>query len=259
MVELIGKISRGTRMDQIYIPKERLPGFDAGTFVLIKPVLEKEKANPFYYNVPNLEPIKTVIIGEILDYFKHFENVVITGSFLEKGFDFEDIDVILMADKKIGESNAERHFKSSLGINVHITALDHRTLLKGLKTDPLFQMMLSRFVSKKRVIFKFKNEVNYKLLDLHLLKSKALIGNFDFLVGKEKYKMARNLFAIKIFMENKKISAESINNDINGYFGKNAVENIKENLLDKGFIDKYKKLYNETFKKIMAGIKDGSK
>jgi len=259
MVELISKISKGTRMDQIYIPKERSPGFETGTPVLIRPVLEKAKINPFYYNVDNIEPIKNIIIEEFLNYFEHLDNVIITGSFLEKGFEFEDIDVILITNKKFDNKKIERYFKVKFGFNIHIISINFKTLLKGISTDPLFQMLVSKFVSKRRVILKIKNKINYKLLDLHLLKSELLITNFYFLAGREKYKITRNLFAIKFFMDNKKISAETIDNEINNYFGKNTVVNIKENLLGKDFLNKYKKLYNELFKKILNGIKNGSK
>lgn len=246
-------------MDQIYISKERLPGFEVGTTVLIKPIIEKMKTKPLYYNISNIEPTKVIIIEEILNYFEYIDNVIITGSFLEKGFDFEDIDVILITDKKIDNSNTEIRFKKRFGINVHIISMDFKTLLKGINTDPLFQLMLSKFVSKKRVIFKTKNKINYKLLDLHLLKSKALIDNFDFLAGKEKYKMTRNLFAISLFMDNKKINTEVIDNKINEHFGKNTVKNIKENLVEKDFLNKYKSSYNRIFNKILDGIKNGSK
>ena len=185
--------------------------------------------------------------------------MIITGSFLEAGFDFKDIDVLLITDKKMENGNINSHFEGKFGISIHTIPISFKSILKGLATDPLFQMMLSKFVSKERVIFKIKNEVNYKLLDLHLLKSKSLIGNFDFLPGKEKYKLTRNLIAIGLFIENKKISMETINNKIESYFGKGIIKNIKENLLDKDFLNKYKKLYNEIFKMLLDGIKNGSK
>lgn len=259
MAILMSKISKGTRMDQIYIPKTRAPGFEVGETVLIKPALQKVKPKPYYRNISYLEPIKIAIIEEILNYFEHLDNIIITGSFLEKGYDFEDIDVILITDKKIDNQNAEIHFKSTLGISVHVISMNFKVLLSGLSTDPLFQMLLSKFVSKKRVIAKTKNRVNYKLLDLHLLKSKTLMGNFDFLTGKEKYKMTRNLIAIMLFMNNKEISAEIINNKINGYFEYGAVKKIKENLVKKDFLIKYEKIYNNLFKRILAGIKNDSK
>jgi hypothetical protein len=259
MVGLVSKISKGTRMDQIYISKERVPGFELGTSVLIKPILEKKKINPFYYNVNNIEPIKNIIIEEILNYFEGLENVIITGSFLEKSFNFEDIDLILLTDKKIKNKYIEEHFKDSLGINTHVIPMDFKVLLKGLDTDPLFQMMLSKFVSKKRIIFKIKNKINYKLLDLHLLKSELLIKNFYFLTGREKYKFVRNLFAIILFLDEKIISPESIDEEINRYFGNDSVRNIKENLVDKNFLERYEKLYLGTFKRIMNGVNNGPK
>jgi len=259
MVELISKISKGTRMDQIYIPKERMPGFELGATVLIKPVLEKAKPSLYYYKVSNLEPIKNIIIEEILNYFEQSDNVIITGSFLEKGFDFKDIDVLLITEKKMETDKIQYNFARKLGISLHITVISFKSLLQGLKTDPLFQMMLGKFVSKKRVIFKAKNELNYKILDLHLLKSKALIDGFDFLTGNEKYKLTRNLIAIKLFIEGKKISAETANDKIDKYFGKEAVKNIKENLLNRSFVKKYWELYNKIFKDILAGIENDSK
>jgi len=259
MVELISRISKGTRMDQIYIPKERMPGFELGATVLIKPVLEKANIRPYYYNVSNLEPIKNIIIEEIMNYFENFDNVIITGSFLEKGFDFEDIDVLLITERKADTSKLESHFERDFGIKLHIIAIDFKSLLKGLITDPLFQMMLSKFVSGKRVIFRIKRKINYKLLDLHLLESKVLIGNFGFLPGREKYKLIRNSIAIKLFMENESISLETVNSEIDSYFGKETVRNIRENLLDKSFLNKYKELYDRIFKDILAGIKNDSK
>ena len=246
-------------MDQIYIPKERIPGFELGAVVMIKPVLEKVKLRPYYYKIWNLEPIKNTIIEEILNNFEHFENVIIAGSFLDRGFDFKDIDVLLITDKKIETDKTKHHFESAFGISLHIIVISFKSLLKGLITDPLFQMMLSKFISKERIVFRIKNKMNYTLLDLHLLESKALIENFDFLSGNEKYKLTRNLIAIKLFMEIKKISIETVNKEIENYFGKGIVKNIKENLLNNTFLNKYRRLYNEIFKEILAGIENDTK
>lgn len=258
MVELISRVSKGTRMDQIYIPKERMPGFELGAVVLIKPALEKAKSRHYYYKVRNLEPIKNTVIEDILNYFERFDNVIITGSFLEKGFDFVDIDVLLITDKKTG-AKIKHNFERVFGISLHAIVISHKSLLTGLATDPLFQMMLSKFVSKKRAVFRIKNKMNHKLLDLHLLESKNLTDNFDFLTGREKYKLTRNLIAIELFMKNKKISTETVNSEIDSYFGGGTARNIKENLLDKGFLNKYRELYGKIFNQIMDGIRNDPK
>ena len=256
---LIGKISRGSKMDQVYISKERAPGFEVGATVLIQPVVEKAKPALYYYGIKHLEPVKVAIIEDVFNYLKHADNVIVTGSFIEEGFDFEDIDVIVVAEERIGSKSIENHFKTALGVKVHVIALNFKTLLKGISTDPLFQMLTSKFVSRERTIFKTKNMINYKLLDLHLLKSELLITNFYFLTGREKYKFVRNLFAIILFLDEKTISSESVDNEINRCFGKNSVRNIKENLAGKRFLAKYKKLYENTFRRIMKRVKNDPK
>ena len=185
------------------------------------------------------------------------DNIIITGSFLEKGFLFNDIDVVLIY-KKVDTKKLEECLNKIFGLEFHILALNYNTLLKGLETDPLFQAMLSRYVAKKRLIFKFKTKINYKLLDLHLLKSKPLIENFDYLTGKQKYHMVRNLIAIFLFLSNIKISNEIIDYNIKKLLKEDSI-NLKQNvIINKNiFLKKYKSLYNNLFKKILEGIKNG--
>jgi len=61
-MEIIGRISKGSRMDQVYIPKNRA-GLEVGSYVVIKPVkTEKIIEKPYFYNVEEIEPIKIKII-----------------------------------------------------------------------------------------------------------------------------------------------------------------------------------------------------
>lgn len=256
---IVGRISKGTLMDQIYIPKERPLGFELGAPVIIKPAVEETKVKPVYYNVDKLEPIKVMIIQDIFNELSPFDNIIVTGSFLERGFQFNDIDVILIDDKKIDIKKAEGHLSKTLGLGVHIIALNYNVLLKGLETDPLYQAMMGRYVAKKRLILRYKNKVNYKLLDLHLLKSKPLIENFDYLTGNQKYDMTRNLVAIHLFLNNRKISNEAINSEIKELL-KEEPADIKQNMINKTvFLTRYKKSYGKLFNKIMEGIRNGSK
>ncbi len=252
MVELIGKVSKGSKMDQIYIPKNR-ESIPVGSYVVVKPLTtEKQEIKPYFYNV-TIEPIKVEIIKNIMqtiDKNTDNENIIITGSFLERGFQFNDIDILI-----IGGKIKEEILENYLGIRVHIISITNNALIKGLETDPLYNLMLSRCVSKKRVIYNIKRKISYKLLDLHLLKSK--IDNFESLKGKEKYEIIRNIIAIKTFITKKEVSRAKVDSEINKLFG---LEEIKENLIDKNeFNKKYKKIYNETEKLIMEGIKNESK
>ena len=258
MVILTGKISKGTLMDQIYLPKERPMGFELGMPVIIKPAVEEE-VKPVYHRISNLEPLKVSIIKRIFSELDFADNAVITGSFLEKGFQFNDMDIILIDDKKIDAKKIEQNLNRLFDLNFHVIALDYPTLIKGLETDPLYQAMLSRYVAKKRLIFRYKNRINYKILDLHLLKSKPLIENFDYLTGKQKYYMTRNLISIFLFLDNKRISNEIMDYNIKKLLKEDSI-NLKHNVVTNKdlFVKKYKILYNNLFKKILKCIKNGT-
>ncbi|MEK6935361.1 MAG: nucleotidyltransferase domain-containing protein [Nanoarchaeota archaeon] len=280
-MELISKISKGSKMDQIYIPKIR-NGFFTGSYVLIKSIntqelnnetqIKPKKSQPYFYNISSLEPIKLEIIKkiiEIIDSKTKSKNIIITGSFLKKGFNFNDIDILIIneskEDTKQNKENPEqikeihKIIENTLGIKPHILTLDNKSLIRGLCTDPLYQMMLSQYISKNRIIYNIKNELNYKLLDLQLLKSKSLMDNWDILNGNEKYYLTRNMLSISLFLKNKKINENELKKEIKQSLN-TTTEKIKQNLLEKtSFLKDYKKTYDVLFNKIMRGIKNGSK
>lgn len=259
-MEIIGKISKGSRMDQIYIPKKRV-GFDIGKYVIItlldgKPKKSEEKLS--FYNIESIEPIKLKVVREIINILNRSvenENIIITGSFLDKGFHFNDIDIILISNEKINPRNIEKSIEDKIKIKTHILLLNNKTLTKGLSTDPLYQVMLSKCIAKKRFIYRVKQKINYKILDLHLLKSKTLIDNFDIINGNEKYYLVRNMTAIYLYLKKKKITKDSVDKEITKQFNIN-IEKIRQNVAEKkDFIKKYKYLYQKTFNKIMREVK----
>lgn len=258
-------------MDQVYIPKIRT-GFSAGSYVIIKPLetsgiekkLKTEKTKHYFYNIKSLEPIKLEIIKkimEIINFKIEYKNIIITGSFLKNGFNFNDIDILIINKNKEDTEQTKKIYesiKSTIGIKAHIIVIDNKSFLKGLCTDPLYQMMLSRYVSKNRVIYKIKNEINYKLLDLQLLKSKSLMDNWDILNSNEKYYLTRNMLAVSLFLKHKKINDKRLEREVKHIFNTSS-KKIKQGLLEKNnFLRNYKKTYNTLFNKIMKNIKNGS-
>lgn len=250
-MEIIARVSRGTKMDQIYLPKNRSSALGIGEYVTIAPALQKKQIAPYYYNAQKIEPIKAEIIQEILNNTEA-ENIIIAGSFLEKGFNFDDIDIIVIN----GEGKAiEKYAETAFGLKAHIINMKYDTLRAGLNTDPLFQMILGRFAAKERILLNINPIINYKLLDMHLLKSKLLPEQFEHLNGKEKYKLTRNMIAIKLFLEGKTATIEKVNKEIENLFGKNAASKLLENTMEKlPFTAKYKETYRKVFNAIMDGI-----
>ncbi|MFH1317034.1 MAG: hypothetical protein ABII01_05945 [Candidatus Woesearchaeota archaeon] len=265
-MELISRVSKGSRMDQIYIPKIRA-GFSIGSFVMIKPLHSEEarKTSLFFHNVHSLEPVKTRIINEIFEILDNqadtVDNIIITGSFLEKGFNFNDIDVLLIKEEKIDKTQIERYVKEKTGLDIHLISISNKSLIKGLESDPLYQGMLNRCIAKKRFVYMAKRKINYRILDLHLLKSRLFIDNFDYLNGEEKYEMIRNAVSIDLFMNNMKISTKEINKTIDRIFGENMNKKIRLNMIpDKQkFLIKFREYHHKLSDEILKGIKNGSK
>ena len=265
MVECISRVSKGTNMDQVYLPKNR-HGLSIGTYVVVKPLQTKEvkKERPYFVNIKSLEPIKLQIVDEIFQeldkMLERYDNVVVTGSFLDNGFNFNDVDILLVSSEDVNVNVLSKRLESLTGVKVHLILIDTPALLNGLSTDPLYQTMLSKCIAKKRFIYKIQARIDYKILDFHLLKSKTLIDNFDILDGSEKYYLTRNMIAILDYLKFKKVSKDKIDEDIKKIFSFESVDLIKKNLLDKKtFLKIYDKTYTQTFNLIMAQIKNGTK
>ena len=84
------------------------------------------------------------------------------------------------------------------------------------------------------------------------------MDNYDILTGREKYYLIRNLLSIKLFMENNKLSNEIINKEIEMEFNL-SINKIKQNIIHKNLLSKYKQIYNKLFNSLMENIKNASK
>ena len=263
-MDIISRISKGTKMDQIYIPKNR-SSLEIGSYVIIKPLetIPENNQKPYFYNIKTLEPIKIDIINSIFkiisESLKKEDNIIITGSFLYYGFKFDDVDVLIVTEKKINENLIKKELEDRIGIIPHIITIKVKELISGLSSDPLYQMMLSSCVSKRKFIYKYNKKINYKLLDLHLLKSKPLIDNFYYLDSNQIYGLTRNLITISLFLKDKKLSNDLVNLKIKEEFNLKNIDEIKKGIINKGtFLKKYKFLYEKTFKIILNNVKNHS-
>ena len=96
-MELMAKVSKGSKMDQIYLPKNRI-GFEVGNYVIINLLEEKIKNEQkqagklYFYGVKRVNSVKLKIVEEIMDLadknLGYCENIIITGSFLDEGFNY---------------------------------------------------------------------------------------------------------------------------------------------------------------------------
>lgn len=261
---LICKVSKGTKMDQIYLPKKRI-GLSPGNYVIVSPLENpgEQQNKSFFYKIKDIEPIKLEVIEKTISlvskHVQNRENIIITGSFLENGFNFNDIDILIITNKPPNTGELEKDLISEIGIKPHILVLKKEEFIKGLSIDPLYENMLSKFVSEKRIVLDFKREIIPEILDLNLLKSNPLIENFDILNGSERYYLTKNMMAIYLFLKNKKISKETINESIKEVIGINPRDIIDNRQIEKEKINKLKQTYKSLLDEIIDLKKNGTK
>ncbi|MBI2139933.1 hypothetical protein HYU14_03345 [Candidatus Woesearchaeota archaeon] len=261
-MELIARVSTGSRMDQIYIAKQR-DGFPIGSYVLIKPLetVAKENIKLFPHNIAQVEPVKLYIIKSLAQSIKsrHEGEVIVFGSFLNPGFRFNDVDVILLSSTEGAYGTIGKKLEEETGLKIHLTMLSEPSLLKGIATDPLFALLMNNHIATKRMMFDAKRDLNFKLLDLHLQKSKMFIENFEMMAGSEKLKMVRNLAAIEYFMKGKKFPKQGTDALIDHTFSKGTALRLRDNTLLKEEIKKrYRQVFDSAQKEILKGISDGA-
>ena len=258
---LIKRISKGARFNQIYLQKNEGAGFEPGKSVVISPLENIISKEPpiFEYNV-KLESLKREIVKlvfKIVDSHGHYGNIIITGSFLDEGFNFEDIDIIIINSVNIEKDEIKNTIERNTGINTHLTLIDSESFNRGIRRDPLFRLMIDRYVSTKRAIFRNDRELNYKLLDIHLLKNKNLIEGYDLFSIKQRKKLLRDFISIKLFSENKKVTIKSIEKETNMLFGRDIIENLfyyGNNEEKHKFIAKLKKEFNKLEEHILKNV-----
>jgi len=261
VIKLIKKISKGTRFNQIYLQKNEGIGFEPGKAVIITPltyILDKE-LSIFEYNV-KLDSLKKEIVKKIFKIIEntgYYDNIIITGSFLNKGFNFEDIDMIIINPKDIDQDTLKNSIKQSIGIAPHLILIDSKSFNKGIKRDPLFRLMINRYVSIKRAIFRKDKEINYKLLDIYLLKNKNLIDGYDLFNIKQRKKLLRDFISIKLFAENKEITINNVEKETEKIFGKDIIERLfyyGDSEIKQKFIEKLKKEFDKLENNILKNV-----
>jgi len=258
--ELVKKISKGTRFNQIYLQKSEGLGFESGKTVIIRALADAiAKELPiFEYNVKlnslKKEIVKTIF--KIIDNNGSYDNIIITGSFLDEGFNFEDIDIIII-NPKIDKSALKDSIRQSIGIAPHLILIDSESFNKGIRRDPLFRLMVDRYVSIKRAIFHKDKKANYKLLDIYLIKNRNLVDGYDLLSIKQRKKLLRDFISIKLFVDDKEVTIKNIKNEIERIFGNEVIEKLfyyGDGEAKQEFIANLKKEFNKLEKRILENV-----
>jgi len=224
-MQFIHKVSKGSRFNQIYIPRGMESIFEAGDLVEVK--LIKKKVELFYSRKIEINEFKNKLIREIISFlsrFKDIKQIFMVGSFLTKKIDYNDIDLLIISNKDLGEEIYDK-LADKFSLKFHVISIQEAKFKELTETDPLTRSMLYYSVSNiKFHIPKARFDKNH--IDFLLMMPKDLLKiNIN---SRAYYDSIRRLTAIERFLDNKEINPKDVDEEIEILIGK-SFRKIKEN------------------------------
>jgi hypothetical protein len=244
-MEFVHKVSKGSRYNQIYIPKD-FEEFEAGD--IVKVILLKKKNKIYTSKNLDLKEFKREIIERIFKLFPT-RKVFVFGSFLFKEADYKDIDILLINGDEEKDCSL---LIEKMGLKFHVLAMKEQSFEKLIKICPLTRSMLSYFASNKE--FKMpQQEYDKKHLEFLLMMPQDIlkidVNNRIF------YDNLRRLVTIERFLEKKSLDSMLIEKELKSLF-KELFQKIKDN---ETITEKEKKITKNIIKAKINKIKNYNK
>jgi len=258
-MEFEHRVSKGSRFNQIYIPKEMQSVFEVGDIVKVKLL---KKKNEIYHskNLQRLGEFKEKLIKEIFSHlitFPNIKQIFIVGSFLTEKIDYKDIDLVIITNQK--QENLEKKIYNYLikefPLKFHIVIIPKNSFLNLLKICPLTRSMFYYYISNKKFDLPLnttidKNHIKFLLMmPEDLLKIIANSRSF--------YDNLRRLITIKQFLENKSLNPTEINAKLKSLLGEFLYSQIKNNEpINKEILKNLRSIIRINLKEIQKNLKN---
>lgn len=211
------RVSKGSRFNQIYIPKEMESIFEVGDMVQVR--MLKKKAALFYSkNLKKLDEFKERLIKDIFSSLKEFPEIgqiFAVGSFLTEKIEYRDIDIVAILkneNSKIKSNIEEKIYACLVGrfqLKFHVLAMPEDYFFHLLKICPLTRSMFCYFISNKKFELPEDKIIDKKHIKFLLMMPEDLLKIS--MNSRVFYDNIRRLAAIRRFLENKDLCAADIN------------------------------------------------
>ena len=258
-IKFIHKVTKGSRFNQIYIPKEAELEFEVGDLVEVK-LLQKKIQLYYSKKLHKLSEFKEKLIRDIfifLSEFKEIEQVFVLGSFLTKEIDYNDIDILVISNKQT-EGKIYQKLIKKFNLKFHIIVVNKEKLKEVLKICPLTRSMLYYFVSNKPI-----QEFPKKEFDKNHIKYLLMLPEDVLEVELEDriyYISLRRLISIEYFLKENEMAPDKIDGIIENLIGKQKLEIFKSNdILDSKLLNEIKNIIKTKLNIVYKLIKNGKK
>lgn len=242
-------VSRGSRFNQIYVPKNMGNLIQVGDEVEVR-LIKKHTTLHYSNGLAKLSEFKENLIKEIFSFLNgNFEvnYIFIVGSFLTEKISYNDIDIVLIAKKsnKEFEETVYKKLIEKLNLKFHALAIEEERFWHLLKMCPLTRAMFNNFISNQPIKIpsiklidkkhiKFLLMMPYDLLEIKL-GSRAFFDNLRRLITIEKFLKNESLNMLKIIRELKNLVNDVLFNKIknNEEIEENSVNFLRKIIMAK--------------------------
>ncbi len=212
-VKFVHKVSRGSRFNQVYIPKENEKEFEPGDMVEVR-LLKKSVGIYYSKHLGKLTEFKKNLIEDIFKFlmkYKKIKQIFIFGSFLTKKIGYKDIDILILTQEK--DDNFDNRVYNDLidifNLNFHFISFNEQKLKELLNICPLTRSMLYHHVSNKKFEIPEETQIDKGHLSFLLMMPEDLL-KINLNSGVEYYNALRKLYVIENFLIGKEIPPDKI-------------------------------------------------
>ncbi|MEK6855002.1 MAG: nucleotidyltransferase domain-containing protein [Nanoarchaeota archaeon] len=246
VVKFVHKVSRGSRFNQIYVPKIMEAEFEVGDIVEVQLIKKKTQLH-YSKGLRKLSVFKENLIKEIFSFLRDYNNIrqiFIFGSFLTEKVDYNDIDVLIIVEKE--SDDFERKIYDSLinefNLKFHVISILEERLDRLLGICPLTRNMLYFYVSNEEFSSIRERKIDKNHIRFLLMVAEDLL-EVELNDGRVYYDVLRRLVTIENFLNGLEERHEKIDTTIEKLIDKRKLAFLRKgDILDKKFLNEIKKI-----------------
>lgn len=247
MQKFIHAVSKGTRFNQIYIPKEWNDAFEPGDEVEVRLVRKGTEVYSTKYT-PRLTPFKEKLAREIfsiLSGFPAIRQAFIFGSFITQLVGFRDIDVLAVVDGPSDLKNKiEEALQRAINLQFHCITVAGDRFENLRKSCPLIRNMLLSCISNKPIRTLPPQEVDKGHIKFLLMMPEDIL---EITVGSRVYyDNLRRLIVIENFLDGKEAINAAVQAAMEKLLTQPLISMLKENdAMDSALLEKVREKVRE--------------
>ncbi|MBI2449560.1 nucleotidyltransferase domain-containing protein [Candidatus Pacearchaeota archaeon] len=232
-LKFIHRVSKGSRFNQIYVPKRIESDFEVGDMVEVR-LLKKKIELYSSPNLPRISKFKEKLIRDIFSFLSGYgeiRQIFIFGSFLTKHIDYNDIDILILIEKdnQKFEKKIYNELIEEFNLKFHVICIEKDKLRELLKISPLIRNIIYFSISNKKIEDLPEIEINKNSIKFILMFPEDVL-DID-VNSRMLYDALKRVFLIYNFIKKLDISSYEIDKKMINLIGMDLYESIRRDAI----------------------------